>query len=241
MPEIDARGSSDAPLQAKARRQVFFGGAFVDAAIYDVTALRADDEMDGPCVIEDPRSTNNERAVHLLLGGVSLLAGAFLVAGVLLLTSLTSDQAALAAAAARDESAADATAAEAADVLRRFAGGDPDRVAAAAADGNVLIDRRLFSWTALFNHLEQTLPAGVMLVSVQPRIGGSGATVALDIVGRSVAEIGTFIDALEATGAFSGVLPRDEEATVEGTYRTRLVAQYVPTSAAGAAVRETVR
>ena len=26
-------------------------------AIYDVTALRADDEMDGPCVIEDPRST----------------------------------------------------------------------------------------------------------------------------------------------------------------------------------------
>ena len=41
----------------KARRQVFFGGAFVETAIYDVTALRADDEMDGPCVIEDPRST----------------------------------------------------------------------------------------------------------------------------------------------------------------------------------------
>ena len=57
LPEIDFRGSSDAPLQTKARRQVFFGGAFVDTAIYDVTALRADDEMDGPCVIEDPRST----------------------------------------------------------------------------------------------------------------------------------------------------------------------------------------
>ena len=57
LPEIGARGSSDAPLQTKARRQVFFGGAFVDTAIYDVTALRADDEIDGPCVIEDPRST----------------------------------------------------------------------------------------------------------------------------------------------------------------------------------------
>ena len=57
LPEIGARGSSDAPLQTKARRQVFFGGAFVETAIYDVTALRADDEMDGPCVIEDPRST----------------------------------------------------------------------------------------------------------------------------------------------------------------------------------------
>ena len=57
LPEIGARGPSDAPLETKARRQVFFGGDFVDTAIYDVTALRADDEIAGPCVIEDPRST----------------------------------------------------------------------------------------------------------------------------------------------------------------------------------------
>ena len=57
LPEIGARGSSEVPLEMKARRQVFFGGAFVDTAIYDVTALRADDEIAGPCVIEDPRST----------------------------------------------------------------------------------------------------------------------------------------------------------------------------------------
>lgn len=170
----------------------------------------------------------NERAVHLLLGAVVLTAGAFLVAGVVLLASLSREQAALAAAAGIDESSARAAAAEAAEVLRRAAASDPDRVAGAAADANVLIDRRLFSWTALFNHLEQTLPDGVMLVSVQPRINAAGATVALDVVGRSVSEIGTFIDALEATGAFNGVLPRDEEATAEGAYRTRLVAQYAP-------------
>ena len=183
----------------------------------------------------------NERAVHLLLGGAVLAAGAFLVAGVMLLTGLSREQAALAAAAGGDETSAQAAAAATADVLRRVAGGDPDRVAAATADANVLIDRRLFSWTALFNHLEQTLPAGVMLVSVQPRINAAGATVALDIVGRSVSEIGTFIDALEATGAFSGVLPRDEEATADGAYRTRLVAQYASPPAGEPAPGEVVQ
>ena len=57
LPEIAARVSSDGPLPTKARRRVFFGGTFVETDIYDVTALRAGDEFDGPCVIEDPRST----------------------------------------------------------------------------------------------------------------------------------------------------------------------------------------
>ena len=56
-PEIGARRLSDGPLETKARRRVFFGGAFVDTNIYDVAALRAGDEIVGPCVIEDPRST----------------------------------------------------------------------------------------------------------------------------------------------------------------------------------------
>ena len=57
LPEIGARGSSDCQLAPKARRPVFFDGAFVEADIYDVTALCADDAIAGPCIIEDPRST----------------------------------------------------------------------------------------------------------------------------------------------------------------------------------------
>ena len=57
LPEIGARGSPDGALAPKARRAVFFDGAFVETDIYDVTALRADDAVAGPCVIEDPRST----------------------------------------------------------------------------------------------------------------------------------------------------------------------------------------
>lgn len=57
LPEIAPRSAAGGPLETKARRQVFFGGAFVDTAIYDVTALRADDRFAGPCIVEDPRST----------------------------------------------------------------------------------------------------------------------------------------------------------------------------------------
>ena len=57
LPEIGARRSTEGPLETKARRAVFYGGAFVETDIYDVTALRADDELAGPCIIEDPRST----------------------------------------------------------------------------------------------------------------------------------------------------------------------------------------
>ena len=57
LPEIGARGSSGDRLAPKARRPVFFDGAFVEADIYDVTALCADDAIAGPCIIEDPRST----------------------------------------------------------------------------------------------------------------------------------------------------------------------------------------
>lgn len=182
----------------------------------------------------------NERAVHLLLGIIVLAAGAILAAGLLLLANLSSEREALEAEAARDEAAAQTAAAEARQMLRQVAGGEPEAVAEAAADANALIDRRLFSWTALFNHIEQTLPPGVMLVSVRPEVDGAGASVALEVIGLRVAEIGAFIDALEATGAYKGVLPQDEEATGEGTYRTRLIAHYMPLASDAAPFGEAV-
>ena len=174
----------------------------------------------------------NERAVHLLLGAVAIAAAAVLVSGVMLMAELSHERGALAAAAASDEAAARTAAVEAADVLRQLTDDEPDTVAAAAAAANALIDRRLFSWTVLFNHFEQTLPPDVRLVSVQPEVNGDGASITLEVVGRSVAAIGRFMDALEATGEFGHVVPQDEEAAAEGGYRTRLSARYIPAAPA---------
>ena len=183
----------------------------------------------------------NERAVHLLLGIVVFAAGAILAAGLLLLADLRAVRTALDADAAGDEAAARTAASEVRDLLRQVAAGEPDAVAGAAAEANALIDRRLFSWTALFNHVEQTLPAGVMLVSIRPEVDGGGASVALEVIGLSVTAIDAFIEALEATGAFARVLPQGEEATGEGTYRTRLLALYVPLPRGAEPVREVSR
>ncbi|MEE9300863.1 MAG: hydantoinase/oxoprolinase family protein [Alphaproteobacteria bacterium] len=57
LPELSPRAGADGPLARKARRSLYFDGKNVNTDIYDVTALRADDVIVGPAVIEDPRST----------------------------------------------------------------------------------------------------------------------------------------------------------------------------------------
>jgi len=57
LPEIPARSRADGPLVQKTRRDLYFDGTSRAADIYDVSALRMGDEIAGPAVIEDPRST----------------------------------------------------------------------------------------------------------------------------------------------------------------------------------------
>ena len=177
----------------------------------------------------------NERAVHLALGAAGLAAGAALVAGLLQASTLSRERALLTAAAERDEDALRENAATAAAVSREVRAEDAERLAAAAAEANALIDRRMFSWTEFFNRIEQTLPDGVMLTSVRPDVAADGVTVALGVIGRRVADIDAFIARLEATGAFAGVLPREETVTGEGARRTLLVGRYAPGSSGAAA------
>ena len=43
-------------------------------------------------------------------------------------------------------------------------------MASAAREANLLIDRRTFSWTELFNQFEATLPADVRISTITPHI-----------------------------------------------------------------------
>jgi Tfp pilus assembly protein PilN len=67
-----------------------------------------------------------------------------------------------------------------------------------------LVDRRAFSWTGLFAALEQALPPGVRLVSVQPSREGSGRALSLHAVGRSSEDALALLKALQAHGDFTG-------------------------------------
>jgi Tfp pilus assembly protein PilN len=179
----------------------------------------------------------NERLVHLLFGAALALVVAFTIFNAMRLVSLSTRQAALGREAARDEARAADLNARAAAVRR---GIDPKalaRVTNAAIEANALVDARAFSWTALFNDIEATLPADVMLTAISPTVDNGGAMrVRFVAVGRTVEGIDTFIERLEQTGRFKRVLAPSEQVTEDGLFETTIEGLYrqpVPEATAG--------
>jgi Tfp pilus assembly protein PilN len=112
-------------------------------------------------------------------------------------------------------------------------------VSSAASEANALIQRRTFSWTSLFNQLETTLPADVRLVQVQPQTDNDGRLmVSLTVVSRRIEDLDEFIQGLEKTGAFTGVVSRTDEALEDGTIQSTLQGYYEAAAKAPVAASE---
>lgn len=108
-----------------------------------------------------------------------------------------------------------------------------DAVQVAASEANALIDRRTFSWTELLNQFQVTLPPDVRIAGVMPQSDEAGRRlVQVSVYSRSIEDVEAFMDALEKTGAFSGVLPRSDQPDDSGAIRTELQAYYTPQAAA---------
>jgi hypothetical protein len=109
---------------------------------------------------------------------------------------------------------------------------DKDKLAAvqaAAHEANVLIDRRTFSWTELLNFFQATLPPDVRIAGVTPQTDTDGRRlVQISVFSKRDEDVEAFMDALEKTGAFSGVLPRSQHPDESGTVRSELQAYYLP-------------
>ncbi len=92
-----------------------------------------------------------------------------------------------------------------------------------------MIDRRTFSWTELLNQFQSTLPPDVRIGGVRPQIDADGRRlVQISVFSRRIEDVEAFMDALEKTGVFSGVLPRSDQPDESGTIRTELQAYYNP-------------
>ena len=164
----------------------------------------------------------NDRAVHLVLAGVGLTVVAMLALGAVRLVELSRTHRTLTLQAEAAERETAAVSAETARLERETPGNALASVGVAAAEVNRLIVQRLFSWTAFFNVIEQTLPPAVMLTAVRPDTDEAGTSVDLAVIGRTVADIEEFIGRLEDTGAFADVLARRGELDDEGMYRVQL-------------------
>jgi Tfp pilus assembly protein PilN len=176
----------------------------------------------------------NERLVLWLIGGAAVLVLAFTAFNVSEYLRLSGRQGGLGADAARDEAMARTLTARAADARRRIDAKSLERISAQAAEANGIIDARTFSWTALFDDVEATLPPTVMLTSITPSIEADGAIVRLTVIGRTVDAIDTFIERLEATTRFENVQPSSEVVTEDGLFQTLVTGRYLSAPAPAA-------
>src|SRR5580698_10463010 len=82
---------------------------------------------------------------------------------------------------------------------------------------NTLIDEQSLNWTQMFMDLEKILPAGVRVVSIQPRLEKGHVEVKLTIGATNDEAKLKFIHALEQSGSFSHVQLVNEKETLPGT------------------------
>ncbi len=168
----------------------------------------------------------NERAAHVAIGVAAVIVLAITVLNAVQVVRLSRHNTELSSRTGAERAEATRLTAEAARIRSTIDQDELALIVGAAHEANSLIDQRTFSWTALFNRIEETLPAGVMLTSVQPSIREGAARVDMGVLGRSAEDIDEFMDKLEATGAFQDIIPASQDRTEEGLYRASLETVY---------------
>lgn len=170
----------------------------------------------------------NERLVSVVLG--VLLIGVIIAAAISIghAISLSSQYTALTSRVRHDESEAKTLKKVLSAVQNEASAEETNLLTSATREVESVVARRIFSWTALFNRIERTLPADVMVTAIRPDFfDDQTVSVSLDLVGRSVEAIDVFVENLEQSGGFTKLLIRQEELTDAGMYRANLFGHYL--------------
>lgn len=171
----------------------------------------------------------NLRAVRIVLGlcGVILL-GAVLFNAVSLF-SLGISQDSLGTRASEAESEAARLRLEAQGMLAQVDTQELELVASAAREANAIIDRRAFSWSALFEEFEATLPVDVRITAVQPRLERAGEfVVAIGVQARQAEDLDVFVESLEASSGFHDALAIRTQTDADGLIGAIVEGVYEP-------------
>jgi len=104
-----------------------------------------------------------------------------------------------------------------------FRGSSDQQILGRSAFLNSLIDERTFPWTKLFSDLEQTLPPGVRVVSISPKLENGRAEITLEV--GSLTDEGKiqFLEAIEKSKVFSGLVVKGEQHPILPTTSDRVV------------------
>jgi Tfp pilus assembly protein PilN len=171
----------------------------------------------------------NQRAVSLWIGSLALVVAAATVFNLASVIDYSRNDTALATQASLDEARAGDLRANAAKLRASI---DPRQIAFASTEAsaaNELIDRRTFSWTALFNQFETTLPDDVRITSVRPKLEPKrGIVLTMSVVARNVEDVDRFMQNLEGLGAFRELNPTEDRTDEDGLITAIIEAVYKP-------------
>jgi hypothetical protein len=171
----------------------------------------------------------NDRAVRTVLGLFGLLAVLLTLFNIYEILRLQGQSRDARQTMAQNDAQARDLRSKAQGIRRSIDRAKLDAVQQAAREANLLIDRRTFSWTELLNYFQTTLPPDVRIAGVIPQVDTNGRRlVQISVYSRRVEDLEEFMNALDKTGAFSGVLPRSEQPEDDGTVRSELQAYYAP-------------
>ncbi len=76
---------------------------------------------------------------------------------------------------------------------------------------NSLIAARTFPWPKIFEDLEKTLPPGVRVINIAPRLEGGRAAIKITVGAMDDASKVEFLQKIEGSKAFSGIRVIDEK------------------------------
>jgi Tfp pilus assembly protein PilN len=171
----------------------------------------------------------NERGVHVVLAMVAAVVLAVTAYNLWQVYVLSARHAELQGRISQSDAKARDLRDRATAIRRSISPQELEATVAAAREANLLIERRVFSWTEVLNQFETTLPASVRISSVRPRVERDGTmTVEVVVLARTVEAVDAFIENLEKRGAFSGVLSREEFVNEDGLIQAALQGRYTP-------------
>ena len=171
----------------------------------------------------------NVRAVHVALRAAGVILLGAMLFNVVQVVRLGMGQQSLGARAGEAEEEAARLRTDATRILAQINPQELQVVVDAAREANQIIDQRAFSWTELFGRFEATLPSGVRLTAVRPRLESTGDfVVAIGVEARRAEDLDAFVEALETNGGFRNALAVQAQTGASGLIEAIVEGAYVP-------------
>ena len=169
----------------------------------------------------------NERAVHWVIGLIATIGIALFVGGGLRMARLARDRTETVFRVEQADRVRAELISRTEQIISKTTPDALDALSVDVQEVSELIDRRVFSWTAFFNLLEESLPEDVRVTELRPDIADGAMSVSIGVLGRDLATVSDFVQSLERSGYFGDVLTRQAELSDQGIYRATIQGRYL--------------